>query len=260
MIRTVALAWLGTAVLIAQIDPEYVIPKQNPHTSPADLKRGEQLFMGHCASCHGPKGEGGRGPLLARPRLPRAPDDESLFRLIRDGIPGTEMPPAWVMIMKEIWQTAGYVRSLGQTTPEAVPGDAARGAQLFRAKGNCTLCHTVSGQGGTFGPELTEIGARRSASYLRAALLDPEKTVPEGFLQVRLVARDGRRTTGVRLNEDTFTVQVRDLEGVHSLVKQDLKEYHKDPGKSPMPSSRGLLSDAELDDVVAFLVSLRGGT
>lgn len=42
MIRTVLLAWIGAAVVMAQIDPEYVVPKQNPFTSPADLKRGEQ--------------------------------------------------------------------------------------------------------------------------------------------------------------------------------------------------------------------------
>jgi len=260
MIRILVFAWLTAAVLIAQIDPDYVVPKENPFASPADLKRGEQLFLGHCASCHGPKGEGGRGPYLARPRLPRAPDDAALFALLRDGIPGTEMPAAWVMIMKELWQTVTYVRSLGRTAEEKVPGDAARGAALFTGKGNCASCHVVRGQGGTFGPDLSEIGARRSASYLRAALLEPEKTVPEGFLQLRVVTRDGRRITGIRLGEDTFTVQLRDPAGVYSLLKQDLKEYHKDPGKSPMPSARGLLSGSELDDLVAWLISLRGGS
>ena len=260
MIRTVFLGWLGAAALVAQIDPEYVVPKQNPHTSAADRKRGEQLFMGHCASCHGPKGEGGRGPYLARPKLPRAPDDPALFRLIRDGIPGTEMPAAWVMITKETWQVTGYVRTLGRAAEEKVPGDARRGEALVRGKGNCATCHVVRGQGGTLGPDLTEIGARRSASYLRTALTDPEATAPEGFLQVRVATRDGKRLTGLRLNEDTYSLQLRDAGGVYSFWKQDLQEFHKDPGKSPMPSYKGILSAAELDDVVAWLVSLRGGS
>ena len=83
--------------------------------------------------------------------------------------------------------------------------------------------------------------------------------MPEGFLQLRLVTADGRRITGLRLNEDTFTIQVWDLNGgLHSFVKEDLKELQKDPGKSPMPSFRGVLSPAEIDDLIAYLVSLRG--
>jgi putative heme-binding domain-containing protein len=170
------------------------------------------------------------------------------------------MPAGWVMISKEVWQVSGFVRTLGRIAPEEVPGNAANGEKLYRSKGNCAQCHTVRGQGGTFGPDLSEIGSRRSASYLRAAVLDPEKTVPEGFVQVRLVTKEGRRITGVRLNEDTFTVQVRDLEGMHSFQKQDLREFQKEPGKTPMPSYRGLLSAAEVDDLVAYLVSLRGGS
>ena len=66
--------------LSAQVDPDYVVPKDNPYTTAADLQRGEQLFRGQCAGCHGPTGEGGKGAILAQPRLRRGPDDESLFR------------------------------------------------------------------------------------------------------------------------------------------------------------------------------------
>jgi len=76
---------------------------------------------------------------------------------------------------------------------------------------------------------------------------------------VRLTTKDGRRITGVRLNEDTFTTQVMDLNGgLHSFFKADLKELQRDTGKSPMPSFRGALSASEVDDLVAYLVSLRG--
>src|SRR5713226_5212533 len=80
------------------------IPKENPYKSAADVKRGQQLFEGHCAACHGPAGNGGKGPSLARPALPRAADDQALFLVIRDGIPGTEMPSGSVMVDHEIWQ------------------------------------------------------------------------------------------------------------------------------------------------------------
>lgn len=54
---------------------------------------GQHLFQIHCATCHGHRGEGDRGPTLAVPRLVRAPTDEALLKIIAEGIPGTEMPP-----------------------------------------------------------------------------------------------------------------------------------------------------------------------
>jgi len=74
---------------------------------------------------------------------------------------------------------------------------------------------------------------------------------------VRVVVKNGQRLTGVRVNEDTFSIQLRDsTDRVHSFYKSDLTELHKDWGKSPMPSYREAFSSAELDDVVAYLVSL----
>ena len=55
------------------------------------------ILQKKCAGCHGPGGEGGRGAMLARPSLSRAPDDEALFHVIQRGIPGTEMPRAFAM-------------------------------------------------------------------------------------------------------------------------------------------------------------------
>lgn len=257
--RLAGLILAGSIALMAQVDPEYVIPKENPNSSPADLKAGEKVFQGQCASCHGPKGEGGKGAVLAQPRLRHAPDDASLFLVVRDGIKGTEMPGGYALTTRETWQVAAYVRTLGRMAAETVPGNAQHGHEIHRTKGGCGNCHTVGGEGGSLGPELTEIGARRSAAHLRAVVLDPEKEMPEGFLQVRLVTGDGRSIRGIRLNEDTFTIQVRDLGGhIYSFSKQNLKELHKDVGKTPMPSFKATLSGPEIDDLVAYLVTLRG--
>ena len=252
--------WLSiTAMAQEGVDPEYVIPKKNPHNTPNDVQTGQRLFMAQCAGCHGPKGEGGKGAVLAQPKLRHAADDEALFKVIRDGIKGTEMPAGYAVDTKETWQLAAYVRSLGRSPVEAVSGDTKRGEEVYRSKGNCAQCHTVKGQGGVLGPELTDIGARRSAAHLRTAVLEPEKQLPEGFLMLRIRTKDGHSITGVRLNEDIFTIQVRDLNGnLHSFVKEDLAELQRDSGKTPMPSFRGALSSVETDDLVAYLVSLRG--
>lgn len=225
-----------------------------------DLAAGKRIFVGQCALCHGIEGTGGRGPALNRPDLPRSAGNQALFNIIKNGIPETEMPDAWQRTDREIWQVAGYVRSLGRTTVSKLPGDPARGRQIYDSKGGCAACHILGGRGGSIGPPLSEIGARRSAAHLREALIDPGASVPEGFLVVSVVTRDGHRFRGVRLNEDSFTIQLRDASNAfHSFRKLDLAEVNKEPGVSTMPSYRDALSATEIDDLVAYLAGFRGG-
>ncbi len=245
-------------LLLVRLGAQTDIPKQNPFTSPGDLARGARLFASNCAPCHGPQGNGGRGANLARPRLARAADDAALFQIIRDGIPNTEMPGAWSMTDHEMWQVAAHVRTLGRVAPETVPGDPAVGRDLFRSKG-CAGCHAVGIEGGRLGPPLTELGERRSAAYLRAALLDPASFLPEDFTMVEITTAPGRRITGIVLNEDTYSIQLRDLsDNLHSFWKQELSSFEKHTDRTPMPSYRGRLNDREMDDLIAYLVSLRG--
>ncbi len=240
----------------AQNDDE-VPPRPAP--TPENSALGEKLFQGHCAPCHGPGGDGGRGANLAQPKLRHAANVEGLFRVIKQGVPGTEMPRAWQMTDREIWLVTGFVESLGKREPEHVPGDPVAGERLYRGKANCLSCHTAEIPGGLAGPELTDVGARRSVAYLKRSILEPEADVPDDFLQVRLVTRGGESITGVRLNEDSFTIQIRDYSGrFHSFFKDELSEIDKQRGKSPMPSYKDTLSEAELTDLLAYLVSLRG--
>jgi len=227
-------------------------------TSRADLARGQKLFEVNCALCHGPKGEGGRGPLLAQLKLKRAPDDDALLKVIQDGISGTEMPGADTMSDHEMRQTAAFVRTLGRVPVKPVPGDPAHGAAIYRGKGGCTGCHAIHGEGGIVGPELTSIGASRSAQFLRQALLEPQKSVPEWYQLITVVPKSGESVSGIHLNEDSFSVQLRDNAGaMHSFWKSDIERIDRQKGKTPMPSYQGKLNDAELTDLVSFLVSLR---
>jgi cytochrome c oxidase cbb3-type subunit 3 len=226
--------------------------------SRADLLRGEKLFQVHCALCHGPQGEGGRGPMLTRAKLTRAPDDAALLKILEDGIRGTEMPGAGAMSDREMRQTAAYVRSLGKVALKPVPGDAAHGAEIYVGKGNCAGCHSIHGEGGVAGPDLSVIGESRSAAYLRESIVNPGAAVPEGYLLVTVVPNGGQRVSGVRVNEDSFSIQIRDSAGrSYSFWKKDLAQVDKQRGKSSMPSYQGQLSDAELTDLVAYLASLK---
>jgi cytochrome c oxidase cbb3-type subunit III len=223
-----------------------------------DLASGARLFENHCALCHGSDGGGGRGPVLTQPRLRRGPDDAALLKVIEEGVPGTEMQGAWQMDQRELREVAAYVRSLGRVSARAVPGNPAHGEQVYRGKGGCASCHTIKREGRPMGPDLTSIGLRRNAQYLRDSVVSPEAALPDDFLQVRVIPASGPAITGVRLSEDSFTLQLRDDAGrLHSYWKRDLKDIAKERGKSPMPSYKNKLTEEELTDLIAFLVSLR---
>lgn len=232
--------------------------RQDPHPSTqADLAAGKSLFEGHCALCHAIDGSGGRGPNLHRPKLSHAGDDQELRTIIQDGIsPG--MPEGWYLSPQDVVNVAGYVRSLGKIPPEKLPGHPARG-EIVYAKRACGSCHILSGQGNGFGPDLTEIGVRRGSAQLREALLHPARALPPDFLLVEATTSSNQKIRGIRVNEDTFTIQLKDMSGhTYSLRKSELKELTKLRDQSPMPSYQSVISTPELDDLVAYLAVQRG--
>ncbi len=217
----------------------------------AQKPSGEKLFVSQCALCHGITGNGGRGPALTRSKLDRAPDDEALHKVIENGIP-PEMPGAWQLSPREVSAVAGYVRSLGQAASQSVNGNVGRGAALFASQG-CSGCHIVGGMGTAYGPELTDIGTKRGAAFLGEVLRHPNGTV---FTAVTL---SGATVRGVAVNEDSFTIQLKDAQGrFHSFRKSELKELKRKGAESPMPAYGDQLSAAEMEDLVAYLTSLRG--
>ncbi|MEO7964076.1 MAG: c-type cytochrome [Gemmatimonadaceae bacterium] len=260
-------------VLVGVLLSSLSLHAQQATVSAPDIARGRVLFESQCARCHGIDGSGGMGANLRRPRLRRAPDDSTLAALIQSGIPERGMPDMWQISPREAGFVAAYVRTLGHAASEGpLPGNAERGRALFVEKGRCQSCHMVNGIGGSLGPDLSEVGAARSSAYLRRALVRPGEELPAGappgyamggeyakWLPVRAVMRDGKEVRGVRLNEDAFTIQLRDFGNrIHSLDKSSLRSFERLTGSSAMRSYESTFSPAELDDVIAYLAGLQG--
>lgn len=211
---------------------------------------GRRLFESQCAICHGQNGGGGKGPSLLKPKLNKAPDQATLEKLIENGIQ-PEMPGAWTLSPKELTQVAEYVRSLGSIPPETIPGDPAAGKDLYR-KSACATCHIVDGLGSGFGPELSNIGARRNVAHLRQSILNPDEALPDGFMLLAVGP-----SKGIRLAEDPFSIQLMDSSGrLHSFRKAGTP-ITRIPKKSPMPAYTKFPA-ADLDNLVAYLASLKG--
>jgi putative heme-binding domain-containing protein len=242
---------------------------------PKAAKAGEYEFRINCALCHGLGARGGgRGPDLTRAQKKYAHSDAEMFQIISNGIPGTAMPANGTngqgvgMTDEEIWQIITYIRSREVKVPARPVGNAAHGRDLFYGDGNCSLCHMVEGKGGRLGPDLTAVGGSRTREAIIDSVRNPSrrlawglteatKEFPQEYQSVTAVTADGKGIKGVTLNEDSFSVQIMDRdERIHLLDKSKLRSFQKSR-ESAMPNyDADLLSDKDLEDIVAFLVSV----
>jgi putative heme-binding domain-containing protein len=141
--------------------------------------------------------------------------------------------------------------------PADVPaGDASRGSALMEPNG-CFDCHRIGDRGSRLGPDLSDIGKRRTPDRLRQALVAPVEDVAPENRFVRLVTKDGAPITGRLLNQDPFSVQlITPKEELKTYMRSALREYAI-VDKGLMPSVRGKLTDQQIADLVAYLASLK---
>ena len=224
----------------------------------ADIAYGAKLYDAQCTTCHGANGDGVGGVDLRSGRFRNAVTDQDLRRVITTGIPGTGML-AFRFDTAELDGIVAYLRNMNTFDRASVKtGDVDRGRTVFEQRGGCARCHRVDGRGPRVAPDLSDIGAVRSASQIERSLVDPTSQMMPINRPVRAVTRDGRTINGRRLNEDTYTVQLLDdQERLVSLTKADLREYTI-LTTSPMPSYKQTLKPEELGDLLAYLLSLKG--
>ncbi len=226
--------------------------------APADIRYGAQVYAAQCSACHGVNGTQIGGVDLGGGALRRASSDQDLRGVLNNGIPGTAMPP-FRFDPSELTAIVAYIRNMRSFDARGVAvGDANRGRAWFEGAGGCTSCHRVNGKGPRVAPDLSEIGALRSADFLERTLRDPGGMMLPMNRSVRAVTRDGKVINGRRLNEDTYSVQlIDDQERLLSLDKADLREYTV-VTTSTMPSYKDKLSAQEMADLVAYLLTLKG--
>jgi len=256
-----SLALGAASTLRAQTQAE---PPRNPFApAPQVIQEGMAAFRANCAYCHGMDARGMRAPDLTGV-FSRGATEEGLYRLVRRGIPGTEMPPAGVFLQEpDTWKVLMYLRTLAvDTRREPERGNVENGERLFRAR--CAGCHRANGRGGVLGPDLSRIGVSRTRAALARQIRGGNETITPGYEPVTVTTQEGRTVRGTRKNEDMVSVQIMDTsERLQGFVKSEVRSVSPaaDERKSLMPAY-GLeqLSEADLDDLLRYLGSLRAAS
>ncbi|MEZ6090772.1 MAG: discoidin domain-containing protein [Pirellulaceae bacterium] len=129
-------------------------------------------------------------------------------------------------------------------------GNVAVGQRVF-AKANCVACHTLSKQETQKGPFLGNIAKTYKRGELVAAVLEPNKTIAQGFATNSILTVDGTLLNGFVTNEQSDRVTIRDHQAKeHTILKDDI-EVRKTLAASVMPT--GLMNQYTTHEVASLI-------
>lgn len=135
-------------------------------------------------------------------------------------------------------------------------GDISFGERLF-TKAKCTQCHTVRQDEVQKGPYLGNIARTYKRPELATAVIDPSKSIAQGFITNIIQTHDDETITGFVTNEQNDRVVLRDAQGKEFLVMKEDIAARKTSTVSSMPT--GLLNEFtvyEFASILDYLESL----
>jgi putative membrane-bound dehydrogenase-like protein len=143
---------------------------------------------------------------------------------------------------------------------QAARGRPDRGRSLFAdTKGlACLKCHSVAGQGGTVGPELSSVGAKYPKDELIASVLYPSAKISSGYEPVVIAIDDGRVITGIIKGETAEAIDLDDSDAKRQRIDKTSIEERKRSDVSLMPNglAEGLTRE-DFADLISYLESLK---
>ncbi|MBL4819459.1 MAG: c-type cytochrome [Gammaproteobacteria bacterium] len=233
----------------------------NLYNTAVDVRVGGRYFQRQCSRCHGAdaKGTDETGAPDLTGTISRASTDFGIYNIIRKGIQGTAMLPVPADTPDpKVWQLVAYINSL-RINPANIDltGSPDAGQSLFTSKGSCSDCHMIGGTGGRRGPDLSLVGQRLDPDELKIAMTNPDELVDPRWWTMRITQKNGSVVEGLRMEEDTFSLRVIDENAdLWSFRKNEIQSYER-VETSTMPSYTQTLTEGEIDDLVAYLFSLR---
>ena len=249
-------AFLVLIILAVNAHSQAVNPLES---DPRAARLGGSIFRAQCATCHGADAKGIStldAPDLTMSWVERQLSEEEVFQTIREGIPGSIMPPH-SFNDTEVWMLVSFLMSVAEGgTTNQIAGNSDRGARLFSS--NCSRCHRVDGKGGSLGPELSNITGRRSQDALVRSIRNPSANITRLYKPISFITVGNESVQGTIKSEDAFSIQLMDSNQVlRGFSKLDLRELRREE-QSLMPSfTESSLSDSDVNDLLSYLQSSR---
>ncbi|HEV3165065.1 MAG TPA: HEAT repeat domain-containing protein [Isosphaeraceae bacterium] len=156
--------------------------------------------------------------------------------------------------------SAGFDPEAYRATALKGQGKPTRGRTLFNdPKGiGCIKCHSIGGQGGTIGPELSSVGTKYSRDELITSVLNPSAKISSGYESVTVATADGRVLTGIVKSDTPEALELDDADAKRVRIPKDMIEERKPSNISIMPNGLAEgLSAQDFADLMAYLETLK---
>lgn len=253
--------------------------QQRPKGDPDVIQRGRGIYAGACGPCHGADARGGQlgGPNLLRSEM--ALNDkagELMFPVIKNGRPGTAMPPS-PLSDEDIRAVIAFVHDLqsrignqGNPPPgeeqelNIVVGDAKAGADYFAAK--CASCHSATGDMKAFAARVPSPKALQNlwVSGGRAIIFGgggnaPPTGPPRKVTTATVTLPSGERVSGRLVRLDDFMVTIEQADGTQRTFRRN-GDVPNVAIEDPLAGHRELLkvlTNTDMHNVTAYLVTLK---
>ncbi len=228
---------------------------------PQAVERGRVQFVTSCGGCHADNLTGtAKGPNLIRTsRVRKDADGSAITAVVHAGIPAKGMPSFQLgdgelkdVIAYMRWAVQKYDRVSPGAPPDDYPierllvGNAAAGKAFFNGKGNCAVCHSVTG-------DLAGIAKKYPPVFLQARFLMPRATKPR---TATVSLRSGEKVSGELKVLNTYDVTVVDGGKPRTFAADEVQVEVKDP----LAAHKALLpkySDDDVHNMFAYLWTLQ---
>lgn len=136
--------------------------------------------------------------------------------------------------------------------------DLVKGKAMYAAT-LCLSCHTMQGEGGIIGPDLSQLGTRFSPKDILNATINPSDEISEQYEATILELNAGGSVVGRLTNEDDSNYYVSQNpfapDDIRTVAKADVKSTKVSEVSIMLPGMINRLNEEELKDLMAYLIS-----
>jgi putative heme-binding domain-containing protein len=133
-----------------------------------------------------------------------------------------------------------------------------QGKAMFAAT-RCISCHTMRGEGGNVGPDLTQLGTRFSTRDMLENIIEPSKVISDQYAASVFTLKDGSSVLGRLTNEDAdkYVVSQNPFspEQLRDIPKKEVSSVRVSNVSIMMPGLINRLNPEELKDLLAYLMA-----
>ena len=136
--------------------------------------------------------------------------------------------------------------------------DFEQGKMMFDAT-RCSSCHMMGGEGGSIGPDLTQLGTRFTVKDMLEAIIEPNKVVSDQYAATVFTMKDGSSILGRLTNEDENSYYISQNpfapDVVREIPKKDVLNTKYSYISVMYPGLINRLNEEELKDLMAYLMA-----